>query len=492
MELKYLVGGAGEPIFEKIGSMLEQQKHNISTLKYEYINLLINSYIISFKNNYTSFYENEKIKDENYPFLIILNNLKDNMYDYNILDTINATIVDIDNTDMMKKIAHILNIYHYIYKEIKGKLNTKFNKLNNPDDNRKIVLSKINEILLTEDKEERYRKNFIDNLKNNLMKNIFEYVKNLKNKDTDTELVSNIKTLYNSIQNKKSHMYNILNKIQNITTINDTIDKLNNIKIRYDIYTKYIINADDISENEIFLFNSVYRFLDNENPSITNIKQLKDKINVSTIIVDDQKSSQFSITSRIKSLFKNQEIGNIIQDLKNNIIDIKFNRSNLQSDRQKIRNNTNLNDTEKGKKLSELNNKIQTINKNIITNISALNQKKEILVSAYIKQNNGIDQQIIYKMFNDHFKEELMKDNKVTEEDIESYHIFDDIQEVVEAQPEQPGGKLAAKYKSTGDTVYILYNNKKIKRCVYEKTKGRGKYCKIDKEFKLLSKLKIM
>jgi membrane protein involved in colicin uptake len=54
------------------------------------------------------------------------------------------------------------------------------------------------------------------------------------------------------------------------------------------------------------------------------------------------------------------------------------------------------------------------------------------------------------------------------------------------------GGKLVAKYKSTGESVYILYKKKKIKRCVYEKTKGRGKYCKIDGEYKLLSKLKIM
>ena len=60
------------------------------------------------------------------------------------------------------------------------------------------------------------------------------------------------------------------------------------------------------------------------------------------------------------------------------------------------------------------------------------------------------------------------------------------------SSPSIIGGKLVAKYKSTGESVYILYNKKKIKRCVYEKTKGRGKYCKIDGEYKLLSKLKIM
>jgi hypothetical protein len=63
------------------------------------------------------------------------------------------------------------------------------------------------------------------------------------------------------------------------------------------------------------------------------------------------------------------------------------------------------------------------------------------------------------------------------------------------------GGKLAANYKSyksynlyksTGKFVYILYKKKRIKRCVYVKAKGRCKYCKIDKEYILLSKLKVV
>lgn len=48
------------------------------------------------------------------------------------------------------------------------------------------------------------------------------------------------------------------------------------------------------------------------------------------------------------------------------------------------------------------------------------------------------------------------------------------------------------KYKSTGEHVHIVYNNKKIKRCVYRRMKGRGKYCKINKIYILLSKLKLV
>ena len=53
------------------------------------------------------------------------------------------------------------------------------------------------------------------------------------------------------------------------------------------------------------------------------------------------------------------------------------------------------------------------------------------------------------------------------------------------------GGSLT-KYISTGEHVHIVYKNKKLKRCVYRKAKGRGKYCKINKVYILLSKLKLV
>ena len=54
------------------------------------------------------------------------------------------------------------------------------------------------------------------------------------------------------------------------------------------------------------------------------------------------------------------------------------------------------------------------------------------------------------------------------------------------------GSRSLVKYKSTGEHVHIVYNNKKLKRCVYTKAKGRGKYCKINKIYILRSKLKLV
>ena len=53
-------------------------------------------------------------------------------------------------------------------------------------------------------------------------------------------------------------------------------------------------------------------------------------------------------------------------------------------------------------------------------------------------------------------------------------------------------GGNPTKYKSTGQVVYIMYQNKKYKRVIYVKDKRNTRYCKINKEYILLSKLKVI
>jgi hypothetical protein len=54
------------------------------------------------------------------------------------------------------------------------------------------------------------------------------------------------------------------------------------------------------------------------------------------------------------------------------------------------------------------------------------------------------------------------------------------------------GKRTAPAYKLNGEKVHLLINKKKLHRSVYVKDKGNGKakYCKINNEFVLLSKLK--
>jgi len=64
--------------------------------------------------------------------------------------------------------------------------------------------------------------------------------------------------------------------------------------------------------------------------------------------------------------------------------------------------------------------------------------------------------------------------------------------EAAVAKPPVPGGKLPAKYKSLGIAVHILYKKRKYKRTIYVKDKKKTKYCKIDGEYILLSKMKVI
>ena len=61
-------------------------------------------------------------------------------------------------------------------------------------------------------------------------------------------------------------------------------------------------------------------------------------------------------------------------------------------------------------------------------------------------------------------------------------------------QETNKGGKRTAPaapaYKLNGEKVHLLINKKKLHRSVYVKGNGKAKYCKINYEFVLLSKLK--
>ena len=57
--------------------------------------------------------------------------------------------------------------------------------------------------------------------------------------------------------------------------------------------------------------------------------------------------------------------------------------------------------------------------------------------------------------------------------------------------PNTGGGKKnTTVYKLNGEKVFLIHNNRKIKRSIYLKGNGKTKYCKINKVFISLSKLK--
>lgn len=57
-------------------------------------------------------------------------------------------------------------------------------------------------------------------------------------------------------------------------------------------------------------------------------------------------------------------------------------------------------------------------------------------------------------------------------------------------QQAPPTGGKKTTYRLNGEKVLLLHKNKKVQRSIYVKDKGKTKYCKIDKEYVLLSKIK--
>jgi hypothetical protein len=62
---------------------------------------------------------------------------------------------------------------------------------------------------------------------------------------------------------------------------------------------------------------------------------------------------------------------------------------------------------------------------------------------------------------------------------------------VFDPKPGGSGGNLT-KYKSTGQVVNIMYKKRKYKRTIFVKEKRKTKYCKINNEYILLSKLNVL
>jgi hypothetical protein len=74
----------------------------------------------------------------------------------------------------------------------------------------------------------------------------------------------------------------------------------------------------------------------------------------------------------------------------------------------------------------------------------------------------------------------------------EGPHVGPNVKSLIAKYNGKGTGGNPAKYKSTGQVVYIMYKNKKYKRVIYVKDKRNTRYCKINKEYILLSKLKVI
>ena len=123
-----------------------------------------------------------------------------------------------------------------------------------------------------------------------------------------------------------------------------------------------------------------------------------------------------------------------------------------------------------------------------------------------VRENNPrTDLEILYKMAENFHKQIELAKPILNEQLILIDQVRTDTSEAKDFLPSKGGGTAGsrsphsghsapAKYKSTGQVVYILYKNKNYKRTIYikDKDKRNTKYCKINNKYILLSKLKVV
>ena len=80
--------------------------------------------------------------------------------------------------------------------------------------------------------------------------------------------------------------------------------------------------------------------------------------------------------------------------------------------------------------------------------------------------------------------------NTLYTETVDNTKIYEKIGSPSGGKRTAPAAPAAPAYKLNGEKVSLLINKKKLHRSVYVKGNGKAKYCKINYEFVLLSKLK--
>ena len=279
-------------------------------------------------------------------------------------------------------------------------------------------------------------------------------------------------------------LYDILNKLiktipdggknektVNENTVNRFIHIYNEIFIRY--YKKYIeketkaTNELKKTEKELIALQKKgnKKYLEE---MLAELKREKEKLRV--IILDINLNKRKAVrknlpTNEFDVELKQSEEKNL--DLYNNI------RSIEKFDLDKIKNDKNYKD------LSSIENFV----------FEKIKEDKNYKDPRYTKAESNLEEKI---------QEEKDKLSAIKTKLYDHLNLIKEYEIKIDAEltnlninPRVKGGKLA-KYKSTGNKVYILYKKKKYIKTIYVKENTITKYCKINDKYYLLSKLKII
>ena len=137
---------------------------------------------------------------------------------------------------------------------------------------------------------------------------------------------------------------------------------------------------------------------------------------------------------------------------------------------------------------------------NFMISVSTHSEKITIYNYIFTKANEALkkspqpdkSKDNIYEQFHNIMDEIEKHTSQKVKERIYLYIEAETLEKIEKIEKNLGGKRIAPAYKLNGEKVSLLINKKKLHRSVYVKSNGNGKakYCKINYEFVLLSKLK--
>ena len=293
-----------------------------------------------------------------------------------------------------------------------------------------------------------------DNSKNMILQNYIDIVEILQAKFNFTKSTLYTPQVYKDFNQIKSNL--------NVILINNTPFSFeNNILSVFNKQNNSQIYTDEIPSNSIL---NSKPFIIRSKTGITNLENeistLKKSINKAVLNEDE-------IEDYNKSLQVYNEQRRLFNTLIKNFDDTKYTEYFTLKEIDGIR-------------IFELNNSQQQ-NENDIQQLKSINDllsKMDNANKEILKKRENVNYTILINII-----KKKTEENKDTNTNLISF--------ASKLSFNKSGGN-PPKYKSTGKAVYIMYKKRKYKRTIYVKDKRKTKYCKINNEYILLSKLKVI
>ena len=238
-----------EVLYNEIKKFIENLINNYEKLNNSY-NYKMNNFNETFNKMNNNIYElNRKLAFQKEQNNLLANQSQNKIYEINK----NITNLNENNNRISIKLKMLKDFIHNFYNDIIKNYNDVLSKISSKG---KFILSKKeikkfsnNNIVINEDDNENYIKEIIIETER-IINNLIEYILYL---EEELNTLNNLEENYSKIKNENMQLENNINKLENeINNIKiDNQNKINNLKIKYELSLKDQIKEIENKNNEI-------------------------------------------------------------------------------------------------------------------------------------------------------------------------------------------------------------------------------------------------